>query len=209
MDTYEATRSITSELGQHEQRALNTCNILFQGARTPSDLLLAIRNHALQETGTSIYLGNVLNLMHDSGAERFLPPVLARPEHARHCGGNLQTYYTAPRDLELFTKWACGGDHHLASAMLEAGVSHPADVNKQKYGLLASRPLVNSSSLAEARLSSVRQGSPEAVGDFVPHCAAQLHSDEPEALCVQPFQDGNSQAFAETLQAARALLSPR
>ena len=62
----------------------------------PSDLVLAIRNHALQETGTSIYLGDVLNLMHNSGAERFLPPVLARPEHARHCGGNLKTH-GAPR----------------------------------------------------------------------------------------------------------------
>jgi len=75
-------------------------------------------------------------------------------------------------------------------------------VDKKKYGLLASRPPVNSSSLAEVRLSSVRQGSPEAVGDVVPNCAAQLHSDEPEALCVQPFQDGNSQAFAEIPQAA-------
>ena len=130
MDTYEATRSITSELGQHEQRALNTCNILFQGARSPSDLLLAIRNHALQETGTTIYMGDVLNLMHNSGAERFLPPLLARPEHARLCGGNLQTYYSAPRDLELFTKWACGGDLNLASAIIEAGGSNPAVVNK-------------------------------------------------------------------------------
>ena len=199
MDAYEASGSITSELGQHEQRALNSCNILFQGARSTSDLLLALRHHAMQATGTSIYLGDILNLMHNTGAERFLPPVLARPEHARHCSGNLQTCYTTPRDLELFAKWACGGDLTLASEMIETGVSNPESVNKQKHGLSAFRHPVNSPSLAEVGLSSGRPGIPEAVGDFVPHSVAQFSSDDSVAHRAQSSQDGNSQAFDETL----------
>ena len=168
MDTYEASGPITSELGHHEQRALNSCNILFQGARTPSDLLLALRHHAMQATGTSIYLGDILNLMHNSGAKRFLPPVLARPDHARLCGGNLQTCYTAPRDLELFAKWTCGGGLDLASAMLAAGVTSPADLATARIQrLLASRSPMDSSSFTESRLPAVLRRDPEAQGDFV------------------------------------------
>ena len=88
MDTYEATRSTTSAVGTHDQRdrrAIDSCKLSFQGAKSPKDLLVALNAHAVKMTGTSLYLGDVVNLMHNTGAERYLPAGLARPEHARHC----------------------------------------------------------------------------------------------------------------------------
>ena len=79
---------------------------------------------------------------------------------------------------------------------------HLASVNKQKYGLSASRPPVNSPSLAEVGLSSGRPGTPEAVGDFVPHSEARFPSDDLVAHRAQSSQDGNSHAFDETFEAA-------
>ena len=124
MDTYEATRSTTSAIRAHDQRdqrAIDACKLSFQGAKSPKDLLNALNAHAVKMTGTSLYLGDVVNLMHNTGAGRYLPPGLVRPEHARHSVGNLKSCYTKPRDLELFAKWTCGGDLDLASAMIEPG----------------------------------------------------------------------------------------
>ena len=98
MDTYEATRSTTSAVGPHDQRdqrAIDSCKLSFQGAKSPKDLLVALNAHAVKMTGTSLYLGDVVNLMHNTGAGRYFPPGLARPEHARH-----------PATLHLAT-WNC------------------------------------------------------------------------------------------------------
>ncbi len=44
--------------------------------------------------------------------------------------GNLTSCHTAPRDLELFATWTCGSDLELATAMIAAGVTSPADFTK-------------------------------------------------------------------------------
>ena len=152
MDTYEATRSTTSAVGSRDQRDQPACDWHVQDllpggedAEGPAGLV-TLSAHAMKMTGTSLYLGEVVNLMHNTGAGRYLPPGLVRPEHARHSVGNMTSCYTAPRDLELFAKWTCGGDLDVASAMVKAGVTSPADLAAGRtHRLLASRSPMDSS----------------------------------------------------------------
>jgi hypothetical protein len=80
----------------------------------------------------------------------------------------------------------------LASAMIAAGVTSPADLAAaRKQRLLASRSPMDSSSFTEPRLPAVLQHRPEADGDFVSLREAQLPFDELIAQ-TQSFQPAHS-----------------